>query len=671
MDELGQLNTTRPQLRRAFANPLTAEHIRLRDERSFSASENCTVLSDCDQDGRNSPRYMIIGDQPQGDQQDEVEGLVSRDRWVHRFWLWEFLSLFTATIALAAIVITLTLHKDRPLPEWPPLITLNALIAIFSSVLKACLALPIAEGISQLKWLWFRKIRPLGRMEDWDLASRGPWGALQLILKLKGRDLAVFGALLMLAAIAIDPFAQQIIQYYSCSMVVEGSHASVPFSNNYTDGLTDGTTGLPKIDLQMQSAIYIGLLNPPANTSAALSYTCPTGNCTFPSTEDGATYMTLALGSECADISSKVRYSVSTTNYTKTRNRTVAEIWTKASLADYHISLGNHSTGDASAVMQSSYKFQSQFQSSYLYKVAFLMRAAHPRPPTTRAFECTFYPAVHTYSANITNGVLIERLLDSQRMDVLPGRFSGFTLLRMNATISDGRWQDCKSAANGSEEHSIGIYYTPQNFPLVVAYREGIFYLEDISWWRQPCVYSIGHLATLAIETAVYQFLGNETVLFDAWTGKGEGNLWSVNLWRDGNATLNTVQTAMDGLGYAITARWRQGDGISTNAGPLVGTALKNRTCVRVNWFWIALPASLLLLTTTFLVLTIIRTNLDSGLVWKSSALPMLFIGLDEETRQSAGRVTELDEMKAAAASATVQLRETKDGFRLAYPKQD
>ncbi|KAI0537681.1 hypothetical protein GGR58DRAFT_513653 [Xylaria digitata] len=621
MDELSLLNTTRPRPGRASTNPLAAGQIWLHDERPLSASESYTAVSGCGGDGRHSPQYMFIGDQPQGDQQHEVQSLVSKNRWIHRFWL-------------------------------PPT-TGMALIAIFSSILKACLALPIAEGISQLKWLWFRKIRPLGCMEQWDLASRGPWGALQLIFKLKGRELAI-------------------IQYYSCSMIVEGSHASVPFSNNYTDGLLGRPTGAPELDSQMQSAIYIGLLNPPANASAALSFTCHTGNCTFPSTEEGATYMTLALGSECVDISSKIHYSVTKTNYTGVPNQTVAEIWTNASLADYNIFLGNHSAGDAMTMMQSGHKFSYEFPSSYLHKVAFFMRPANPGPHTTRVFECAFYPAVHTYSANITNGVLIERLLDSQRMEVWPVPFSGFTLLRVNRTISDGNWQECKSAANASEQYSIGIYDTSMSFPLVGAYGQGQFDHKDTLWWRQPCIYYIGYPATVGLENAVFQFLGNETVALSPWTEKGEGNLWSVNLWKDGNATLNTVQTAMDGLGYAVTARWRQGDGISTNAGPLVGKTLENRTCVRVNWPWVILPASLLLLLTTiFLVLTIIRTNLDSGLVWKSSTLPMLFIGLDEKTRQSAGRVTELDEMKVAAMSATVQLRETKDGFRLAYPKQE
>lgn len=93
---------------------------------------------------------------------------------LQRLWLWESLSIAVATLAFTAIVTTLILRGDRPLPDWPSAITTNALIAIFTAIFKACLLMPIAEGIGQLKWLWYyQKPRPLRYMEKWDLASRG------------------------------------------------------------------------------------------------------------------------------------------------------------------------------------------------------------------------------------------------------------------------------------------------------------------------------------------------------------------------------------------------------------------------------------------------------------------------------------------------------------------
>lgn len=132
-----------------------------------------------------------------------------------------------------------------------------------------------------------------------------------LIFVLKSQGLAVIGAILTIVAMAVDPFTQQVVQFYSCSTMVEGERATVPFSNNYT-----GYIWGAQLDPQMQSATYIGLVDPPANISTALKFECRTGNCTFPSTDDGATFMSLALESRCTDIGKDIAFSVGARNTT-------------------------------------------------------------------------------------------------------------------------------------------------------------------------------------------------------------------------------------------------------------------------------------------------------------------------------------------------------------------
>jgi len=61
-------------------------------------------------------------------------------------WTMDILSLCLAAVSFVAIVITLAIHQDRPLPEWPHLISINTLIAIFTAILKASLLMPVAEG---------------------------------------------------------------------------------------------------------------------------------------------------------------------------------------------------------------------------------------------------------------------------------------------------------------------------------------------------------------------------------------------------------------------------------------------------------------------------------------------------------------------------------------------
>ena len=52
-----------------------------------------------------------------------------------------------AVVAFMAIIVTLAIHQDRPLPQWPHMISINALIAIFTGVFRFSLLIPVAEGI--------------------------------------------------------------------------------------------------------------------------------------------------------------------------------------------------------------------------------------------------------------------------------------------------------------------------------------------------------------------------------------------------------------------------------------------------------------------------------------------------------------------------------------------
>ncbi|KAJ0165680.1 hypothetical protein CTA2_10388 [Colletotrichum tanaceti] len=98
-------------------------------------------------------------------------------------WWVEMLSSLLALGCIIAIVIILSLHQGKPLPDWPALISVNSLTAIFTAVFKASLILPIAEGLGQLKWNWFHRPQKLADVALFDNASRGPWGSLLLIVK--------------------------------------------------------------------------------------------------------------------------------------------------------------------------------------------------------------------------------------------------------------------------------------------------------------------------------------------------------------------------------------------------------------------------------------------------------------------------------------------------------
>ncbi|KAG6357754.1 hypothetical protein INS49_013633 [Diaporthe citri] len=673
MDENSLLQSDEPQSLSALPSRISAEDMELPNHSHDGSVSLLSALTSTTNCNRNSgdqreaaPAYTPIYRQLQphlGVHHQDDEPPFQSDKCVHRLWLWEILSITVAALALVAIVITLVLHRDHPLPKWPSAITINALIAVFTAVFKACLMMPIAEAIGQLKWLWYQKSRPLRHMEHWDLASRGPWGSMLLIFLLKSQNLAVIGAILTVVAMAVDAFTQQVVQFYSCPTVVDGERATVPFSNNYTADFW-GTQSDP----QMQSATYVGLIDPPANISAALKFEYKTGNCTFPSTDDGVTFMSLALESRCTDIGKDVAFSTGTRNFTDSvfgheTNPKMATV--NAILPSYKLQLNNYSSN----VMQSGSRASTSCPSHFLRQVAFLTMSSRwgyrGEPQDSHAFECGFYPAVNTYSANITNGVLFEQVLDSQRMDYPQAR------LIVNRTIREGKWHECTGNPGPSDEnnvpvdidfsvHSCGSAILSGNTP-----EEMTDPSYNITWWAHDCVYSLDLDIAEGLSEAISGLLGTGTLSYDWAIEHAKGDPWSVNLWNNGAPTLDTVQAIMDGMTRSVTARLRQGNGIGVNMGPANGTVWGMQTCVGVNWGWLALPAGLLLLTILFLVLSIIRTSSRQARVWKSSIFAVLFSGLDQVTRKSDGPVVSLEEMKAAADRATVRLEDTKEGFRL------
>ncbi|KAF2179383.1 hypothetical protein K469DRAFT_596122, partial [Zopfia rhizophila CBS 207.26] len=67
----------------------------------------------------------------------------------------------------------------KPLEDWTPLISPNALISIVATIPKLALLIPVAECLSQAKYIHFkREAHPLSELELFNYASREPFGAL-------------------------------------------------------------------------------------------------------------------------------------------------------------------------------------------------------------------------------------------------------------------------------------------------------------------------------------------------------------------------------------------------------------------------------------------------------------------------------------------------------------
>ena len=103
------------------------------------------------------------------------------------WWAMEIIAWCFSAACMATIVGVLRAYNGSSPPHWRLGLSLNAMIAVLSGFARSALMLSTAEALGQLKWNWFRKApRSMLDFERLDMASRGPWGSLLLLMRLRG-----------------------------------------------------------------------------------------------------------------------------------------------------------------------------------------------------------------------------------------------------------------------------------------------------------------------------------------------------------------------------------------------------------------------------------------------------------------------------------------------------
>lgn len=102
-------------------------------------------------------------------------------------WVGETLAILLSITAFATVVGLLRVYDECKPPSWPYHLTLNFVVSTLATVAKSALLLAVASALGQLKWLWMcSKQRRLQDLQVFDEASRGPLGALRLLVS-RGR----------------------------------------------------------------------------------------------------------------------------------------------------------------------------------------------------------------------------------------------------------------------------------------------------------------------------------------------------------------------------------------------------------------------------------------------------------------------------------------------------
>ncbi|KAK2750848.1 hypothetical protein CKAH01_17918 [Colletotrichum kahawae] len=221
--------------------------------------------------------------------ENQASWIVHADRIFRGWWL-ELFCCWLSIASLAALILFLLAINHKPPPSWPSGITVNTVVASLSTVARTAFTVPVAEGLSQCKWNWFKKRpRPIEDFSLFDEASRGPWGSVCLLFRTKGWMIGILSALLLTSSVATSTLTQSAVKYPG-RVELEGNATAwkLTSSSDY------------KFASRLEGTVPQALFSPITNIYPFKEPYCPrSSDCVWP------TFQTLAI---CHEISSKQQY---------------------------------------------------------------------------------------------------------------------------------------------------------------------------------------------------------------------------------------------------------------------------------------------------------------------------------------------------------------------------
>ena len=212
-------------------------------------------------------------------------------------WYGEIMAMIFSLVCFCAIAILLRVYENKPVPLLPHGLTLNAMVSVLATGSKSALLFSVASNIGQWKWIWYReqKMRKLSDLQVFDDASRGPLGAIQLLLEKTRTSIGLLGAAIVLLALVYDPFVQQVLAYPVEEIFVPSNLTWTLQAQVYP---SSGPSYISNVDMaQMLSVSLHSALWPASTSPYERAPACASTNCTWDPLPS------LGFCSTCADVS--------------------------------------------------------------------------------------------------------------------------------------------------------------------------------------------------------------------------------------------------------------------------------------------------------------------------------------------------------------------------------
>lgn len=436
------------------------------------------------------------------------------------------------------------------------------------------------------------------------------------------------------------------------------------------------------MDLSMSSALLRGLSQDADLITQQLPYICTSGNCTYDA------FSSLGICSACNNISSAL---VRSTMHDQTSQSSLAPAidnsgtnpmfgnLTKYSLSDGNIlyngdldHIGGESTGGIHQVaMTAKPKFdptktESFQKDSLLFFALSIIRADYtmlsdvqmsnwPNIPVT-ATECALSFCVKQINASVENGVLSEQV---QKTSALRISKSWRPIRTVSFDLSNIFHFSSEDALNGGSTSSANETYG------WVA-RSDLQILNEISPKQSFNISQVsidsmqpGFLDLFPPDVSGTTLVSYKNVV--ALTGSTSAVKTSTSsmqvLWDSSNLT-----ELFETIALSMTNELRRS---SDNHTTIPGREEFSITVIRVNWPWMALPISLVLLGSIFVILTAWESHRLRQPIRKDEPPPIPFHGPDQNSKPPRSDLPKIREMSRTAEMTKVRFVNIDDKIGL------
>ncbi|CAG8423569.1 unnamed protein product [Penicillium salamii] len=617
-------------------------------------------------------------------------------------WLWETSAVIFSALCFTAIFCVVWVYDQKTSPQLPYRITLNSVISILGTASKSSVIFAVGESLGQLKWLWFwtaeRRLRDL---QSFDNASRGPWGSFNMLLQHKGRSIASLGALVTILALAFDPFLQQILTFPLREIPNPSNENPEASSFSQVHAIApilppDYFRGSPK-ELSPEQAKYHATFldavlsglwsNQPQNnpTCASANFTWEpfrsVGYCTkcqdvttlaslkgcdnvsFTYDVPFKTNTTYAQPSDCKISLPQGKSSPHLITFAR-KNITYDDRRVQQMNMTRHVVWEIHNIARIFDNMHDIYVPNSTFlgienpllvfgQAEIEYDfpdTSTIMPSLNQSP---RVEECVLSLCSRTYNVSVTNG---RPRVEFSSPDFGQSWFPGpETVVSDIDTEFDWRFT---SDVNRPDAWKM-CWKQWKGDPLIYQHlsSESILYnLPPPDRITGPHGSGFCYVTTLVPDIQQY-IRGNLEYRTEIWDG---GPYWSEPDGKARDADSDTFERVMRiglnkmmaNLAISLT-NWALHESNDTNN----GTSYISEVYVKVHWPWVALPAAVIILSSILLLSTALVSRSKSRVLWKTSTLPILYHGLDDDLLKDTDVCSALSKMETTAEATNVGLR--------------